>query len=67
MSHILSLMSLTGLTNHESIIWNHSFSLTGDAQSEVIDPGKSSIRNHIFPYGTNGGVRRCYDVYHGAP
>ncbi len=66
MSHILSLMSLTGLTNHDSITWNYSFSLIGDPQSEIIDQGKSSIRYHILPYGTDGGVRRCHDVYHGA-
>lgn len=66
MNHNSSPMSLTVLTNHDSITWNHSYSFTGDIPGEAIDSGKSSLRYYIFPDGNDGGVRRCHDVYHGA-
>lgn len=67
MNHDSSPMSLTGLTNHDSITWNHLFSFFGNGQSDAVEPGKSSLRYNILPYGTDGGVRRRQDVYHGAP
>ena len=67
MNHDSSPMSLTGLTNHDSITWNHLFSFFGNNRSKNVDPGKSSLRYNIFPNGIDGGVRCCHDVYHRAP
>ena len=65
MNHNSLPMSLTGLKNHDGITWNHWFSFYGNGQGKGVDQGKSSLRYNISPYGTDGGIRRRHDVYHG--